>query len=155
MRLYDRAADVTRFVYDRRIAGPPVLDLAGHFPGAADFVRAWREIRDEAAGVAAALAQVPRFHEIMPEQASISANDRRDWRLFILKACGVKVARNMARCPRLAALVVASPDVLSASLSFMARGSTSRRIGGRSAACCASTCRLPCRAPPRAGRQRC
>ena len=120
MSLYDRAADVARFVYDRRIAAPPVLDLAGHFPGAADFVRAWREIRDEAAGVAAALAQVPRFHEIMPEQASISANDRRDWRLFILKAYGVKVARNMARCPRLAALVVASPDVLSASLSFMA-----------------------------------
>ena len=120
MSLYDRAADVTRFVYDRRIAGPPVLDLATHFPDATDFVLAWRDIRDEARNVAGDLAQVPRFHEIMPEQVSISANDRRDWRLFVLKAYGVKVARNMARCPRLAALVAASPDVLSASLSFMA-----------------------------------
>ena len=120
MSLYDRAADVARYVYDRRIDGPPVLELATHFPGAAAFVAAWRDIRDEAEGVAAALAQVPRFHEIMPEQASISANDRRDWRLFILKAYGVKVARNMARCPLLAALVEAAPDVLSASLSFMA-----------------------------------
>lgn len=120
MGLYDRAADVTRFVYDRRIAGPPVLDTAAHFPGAAAFVAAWRQIRDEALGVAAELTQVPRFHEIMPEQRSISANDRRDWRVFILKAYGVTVARNMARCPCLTALVEASPDVLSASLSFMA-----------------------------------
>lgn len=120
MSLYDRAADVTRFVYDRRIDGPPVLDLATHFPGAAAFVAAWPDIRDEALGVAAELAQVPRFHEIMAEQASISANDRRDWRVFILKAYGITVAHNMARCPRLAALVEASPDVLSASFSFMA-----------------------------------
>jgi aspartate beta-hydroxylase len=120
MSLYDRAADVARYVYDRRIDGPPVLDHVTHFPAAADFVATWRQIRDEALGVAADLAQVPRFHEIMPEQAEISANDRRDWRVFILKAYGVKIARNMARCPRLAALVEASPDVLSASLSFMA-----------------------------------
>jgi aspartate beta-hydroxylase len=118
--LYDRAADVARYVYDRRIVGPPVLDLAANFPGAATFAAAWREIREEALGVAANLARVPRFHEIMPEQAEISDNDHRDWRMFILKAYGAKVAGNIAQCPRLAALVAAAPDVLSASLSFLA-----------------------------------
>ena len=118
--LYDRAADVARYVYDRRIVGPPVLDLAANFPGAARFAGAWREIREEALGVAVNLARVPRFHEIMPEQAEISDNDHRDWRMFILKAYGAKVAGNIAQCPRLAALVAAAPDVLSASLSFLA-----------------------------------
>src|SRR5262249_18637561 len=66
--------------------------------------------------------EVPRFHEIMREQAAISDNDKRDWRLFILKAYGAKVPRNMAACPRLATLVAASPKVLSASISFLAPG---------------------------------
>ena len=66
--------------------------------------------------------RVPRFHEIMREQTSISANDMRDWRMFILKAYGAEFPRNMAVCPTLAALVTASPDVLSASISFLAPG---------------------------------
>jgi aspartate beta-hydroxylase len=120
--LYDRAADVARYVYDRRIVGPPVFDLDANFPGAAKFVGAWREIRDEALRIAADLGRVPRFHEIMPEQAAISDNDHRDWRMLILKAYGAKVPHNIAQCPRLAALVAASPEVLSASISFLAPG---------------------------------
>jgi aspartate beta-hydroxylase len=117
---YDRAGDVARYIYDRRITGPAVFDPAATFPGAAKFAGAWREIRDEALGVAANLRRVPRFHEIMPEQAEISDNDQRDWRVFILKAYGAKIADNIAQCPRLAALVDECPEVLSASLSFMA-----------------------------------
>ena len=66
--------------------------------------------------------RVPRFYEIMPEQTSISANDMRDWRMFILKAYGAEFPRNMAVCPTLAALVTASRHVLSASISFLAPG---------------------------------
>lgn len=120
--LYDRAADVARYIYDRRIVGPPVFDPSAHFPDAAKFTAAWREIRDEALSVAAMLGQVPRFHEIMPEQAEISANDARDWRMLILKAYGAAFPRNIARCPLLAALVAESPGVLSASISFLAPG---------------------------------
>jgi aspartate beta-hydroxylase len=58
----------------------------------------------------------------MREQTSISANDMRDWRIFLLKAYGAEFPRNMAVCPTLAALVAASPYVLSASISFLARG---------------------------------
>ena len=118
--LYDQTATLIRWVYDRRIIGPPVLDVDVHFPAGERFAEAWREIRDEAMEVAAQLAEVPRFHEIMPEQTAISANDARDWRMLILKAYGVEVPENQARCPALAAIVAAAPEVLSASISFMA-----------------------------------
>jgi aspartate beta-hydroxylase len=116
---YDRAADIVRALYDRRISGPPVLDLAHDFAGGAAFVDAWQAIRDEALAVARRLHEVPRFHEIMPEQASISANDGCDWRMFILKAYGVENPANMAACPQLASLVRACPAVLSASFSCL------------------------------------
>jgi aspartate beta-hydroxylase len=120
--LYDRSAGLVRQIYDHRIAGPPVLDAAEHFPDALRFAAAWQAIRDEALAVATQLQNVPRFHEIMPEQSGISANDGRDWRMYVLKAYGVADARHMAACPALAALVRSSPEVLSASLSFMAAG---------------------------------
>lgn len=97
-----------------------MLDPASHFPDAARFAVAWRRLRDEALHVAAELSSVPRFHEVMPEQEAISSNDGRDWRMFILRAYGVDVVPNSARCPTLAALVASAPDVLSASFSFLA-----------------------------------
>jgi aspartate beta-hydroxylase len=118
--LYDRTATLIRWIYDRRIIGPPVLDLDPHFPAGQRFAEAWRTIRDEAMAVAARLPDVPRFHEIMREQTAISANDGRDWRLFILKAYGAEVPENQARCPALAAIVATAPEVLSVSISFMA-----------------------------------
>lgn len=120
--VYDRAASVVQRIFDRRVEGPPVLDVKSHFPGAEQFVKAWQEIRDEALAVAAGLRSVPRLHEIMREQADISANDGRDWRVFMLKAYGIEHPQNMGRCPILAALISGTPDVLSASISFLAPG---------------------------------
>jgi aspartate beta-hydroxylase len=116
---YDQAARVVRAIYDRRISGPPVLELDRDFGFGEVFVRAWETIRDEALTVARRLQGIPRFHEIMPEQASISANDGRDWRMYILKAYGIEQLHHMVECPELAKLVRLSPDVLSASFSFL------------------------------------
>src|SRR5579864_2256485 len=118
--LYDQTATMIRWIYDSRIAGPPVLDLEEHFPAGLRFAQAWRALREEAIGVSRRLAEVPRFHEIMPEQTAISANDALDWRMFIIKAYGVEVPENKARCPTLAGIVATAPEVLSASISFMA-----------------------------------
>ena len=120
--LYEHSANLVRQLYDSRIEGPPVLDAAEYFPDAPRFAGAWQAIRDEAAVLAQEVQAIPRFHEIMPEQTDISANDGRDWRLFILKAYGIENTRHMAACPTLASIVAAAPDVLSASLSFMAPG---------------------------------
>lgn len=120
--LYDHASNAVRRIYDSRIEAPAILDTEAYFPGAAQFLASWQTIRDEAEAVAANLPRIPRFHEIMAAQADISANDNRDWRMFILKAYGVEFEQNMAACPTLAALVKAHPEVLSASISFMAPG---------------------------------
>ena len=59
------------------------------------FVADWQAIRDEA--IAVRLEKMPRFHDIMPEQADISANDGLDWRMLILKAYGVAVPENIGK----------------------------------------------------------
>lgn len=120
--IYDWSVLALRRIYDRRISSSPVLDSNRLFPDAQRFTAHWQQIREEALTVAQDLRNIPRFHEIMSEQASISANDARDWRMFIMQAYGQPKARNLARCPQLAQLIASSPDVLSASLSFLAPG---------------------------------
>ncbi|GFZ89396.1 aspartyl/asparaginyl beta-hydroxylase domain-containing protein [Dyella caseinilytica] len=119
--LYDLSANTVRRIYDARINTPPVLDTGVYFPDASKFTAGWQAIRDEALAIAAQRMQtVPRFHEIMPAQAPISANDGKDWRLFVLKVYGTDIDKNLAACPQLAQIIASSPDVLSASLSFLA-----------------------------------
>jgi aspartate beta-hydroxylase len=122
LHLYDRAAHVVRGIYDRRIATPATLDAAHYFPNAKRFTDRWADIRREALGVAATLPRVPRFHDVMAAQADISANDGRDWRVFIMKAYGVSQPENLARAPTVAALLAEAPEVLSATFSFLAPG---------------------------------
>jgi aspartate beta-hydroxylase len=119
---YSAAGDGLRWLYDRRIHTPAILDPAIYFPGAGDFADAWRDLRDEAMAVARRLEKIPRFHEVMRQQAAISANDGRDWRTFVVKAYGTPVPRNIARCPVLARLLDEHPDVLSATFSYLAPG---------------------------------
>jgi len=122
MSLYDLTVSAIKRLYARGITTTAVLDTATFFPNAQDFRGRWQALRAEADQVAATLLEVPRFHELLPSQAEISANDDRDWRMFVLKAYGVPVARNLARCPALAQLLAEHPEVLSASFSFLAPG---------------------------------
>lgn len=119
---YSNLGDGVRWLYDRRIDTPPVLDTRRYFPNAYRFVDAWEALRDEALMVAGMLPRVPRFHEIMPEQTEISANDGRDWRMYIMKAYGHVSEDNLARCPATAAILKECPEVLSATFSFLAPG---------------------------------
>jgi len=118
----DRTCDALRWIFDQRIHDPALPEVAVHFPNASRFVATWQAIRAEACAVTRDLGTLPRFHDLMPEQASISANDGRDWRLFILRAYGVSVGENRARCPVTSALLESCPEVLSASFSCLAPG---------------------------------
>ncbi len=122
MALYDHAADVVRAIYDHRIDTPAILDAGRYFPNARRFTQAWTDIRREALAVAETLPRVPRFHDIMPAQADISANDGRDWRLHIMKAYGVAFADRLERCPAVAAILDDVPEAISCSFSFIAPG---------------------------------
>lgn len=120
--IYDRTADLVRTIFDRRIRTPAILDIERYFPYGAQFENSWRQIRDEAMAISGQLPSVPRFHDLMSSQAAISANDGRDWRIFVLKAYGHDVRKNLERCPVTASLVAGNPAVLSASFSFLAPG---------------------------------
>jgi aspartate beta-hydroxylase len=120
--VYDRGAGLLRAVYRRRLATPALLSAPDFFLSAPRFIGAWRALRAEALAIARRLGSVPRFHEIMPEQADISNNDGRDWRLFIAKAYGVEASPNLSLCPELVSLLDAAPEVLSASFSYLAPG---------------------------------
>ncbi len=122
LQLYDRAAVAVRAIYDSRIATPAILDAAHYFPNARRFGERWTDIRREALAVADRLDRIPRFHDLMPAQAEISANDGRDWRMFIMKAYGVTSPDNLKRCPTIATLLAEAPEVVSAVLSFLASG---------------------------------
>ncbi len=119
---YGVAGDGLRWLYGRRINAPAVLNAADDFPGGAAFAAAWKELRNEALVVAEVFDQIPRFHEIMGEQAEISANDGRDWRMFVMKAYGVEIRSNLSRCPVTSALLKDHPEVLSATFSYLAPG---------------------------------
>jgi aspartate beta-hydroxylase len=119
-KFYDRFTHTVRGIYDRHIDTPPVLDTASMFPGAQRFVDAWPLLQAEAMALAADLQSVPRFHELMVEQMDISAVDGLDWRVYLLKAYGVDIKDNFSKCPTLERLVKADPDVVSASISFLA-----------------------------------
>jgi aspartate beta-hydroxylase len=121
-QIYDRAAQVVRAIYDSRIATPAKLQADRYFPNARRFDERWTDIRDEAFAVAGMFDKIPRFHDIMPAQADISANDGRDWRVFIMKAYGVTVEDNLRRCPTVASILAEAPEVKSAILSFLAPG---------------------------------
>ena len=122
MSFYERTRDAVRSIYDTRIDTPAVLDARHYFPGASEFSARWQDIRAEAMAVARNLNAVPRFHDLMREQADISANDGRDWRMFIMRAYGVDVPQNRARCPTVASLLARSPEVQSCAFSFLAPG---------------------------------
>jgi aspartate beta-hydroxylase len=117
---YDSAVGLVRAFYDRSITTPPVLDSIRYFPNAARYGERWRDIRDEALG--ARLDDIPRCHDIMPEQRDISANDGRDWRMLILKAYGIELPQNLRRCPVTASLLAQTPEVISCAISFLAPG---------------------------------
>jgi aspartate beta-hydroxylase len=122
LQLYDRAAVLVRTIYDHRIDTPAILDTDRYFPNARRFTQNWTGIRREALAIAEALPRVPRFHDIMPAQADISANDGRDWRLHIMKAYGVDFPDKLDQCPTVASILRDVPEAISCSFSFIAPG---------------------------------
>ena len=74
--LYENAGNVVRRIYDLRIKGPPVLDVATDFPSAELFSSAWESIRDEALAVAQQMHRErrakPRVHVLAPAQHSLA-----------------------------------------------------------------------------------
>lgn len=109
-------------VYNTFVKTPAVLDTREYFPGANAFVDNWETLREEALALTSELDNVPRFHDLMPEQYKLSAHGEKEWRMFVLRAYGLDIKENMNKCPKLMELVSNNPAIKSASLSFLAPG---------------------------------
>jgi len=109
-------------IYNSFVKTPAVLDSKDFFPQAFIFVDNWAKIRDEAKVLIDNVKNIPRFHDLMPEQYKLSAHGAKEWRMFVVRAYGLDIKENMERCPTLAKLVRLNPNVKSASLSFLAPG---------------------------------
>ncbi len=67
------------------------------FPWVAEIESEWRTVRKELEKVLTRKDELPEFHEIASDVASISAAP--GWKTFLLSAYGVKSAQNIALCP--------------------------------------------------------
>jgi aspartyl/asparaginyl beta-hydroxylase (cupin superfamily) len=101
------------------IPNDPVLD-PDIFGWTAMLRAEWQTIRDEAIAVLERPDAIPLLNEISPDHDDIAPPGK--WRSFFLHGYGFSVPRNLARCPKTAAIVARIPDLNTAFFSILAPG---------------------------------
>jgi beta-hydroxylase len=79
-----------------KVGNPSVYDHSV-FPWVAEIEAEWQTIRKELENVLTRKDELPDFHEIAADVASIS--DAPGWKTFLLSAYGLKSGKNIAQCP--------------------------------------------------------
>jgi beta-hydroxylase len=102
-----------------KVGNPAVYDNA-LFPWAAEIESEWRKIRAELENVLIRKDELPDFHEIAADVASISTDP--GWKTFLLTAYGVKSDRNIALCPETWRIVQKIPGLKTAMFSIFEPG---------------------------------
>ena len=97
----------------------PVYDK-DQFPLLQDFEQDWKAIHAEVTGILKHREAVPLFHEVSPDQSSISKGN--NWRTFILYGFGTRLDKNCAQAPVTASLLDKVPNIQSAWFSILAPG---------------------------------
>lgn len=101
---------------------PPILNMDRYFPAHRDLDAQFDAIRAEALAIYQDDAAIPRFHEISSTQARISANDGKNWRMFLVKSYRHFIHPNCAMTPVLTRFLRTHPEVTTAALSFLDPG---------------------------------
>ncbi len=86
------------------------------FPWIDELEREWRTIRSELDRVLERRADLPGFHDIVPEVGTIS--DDRGWKSFMLAGVGIPCGRNVERCPETWRIVRRIPGLSTAMFSI-------------------------------------
>ncbi len=79
-----------------KVGNPPIYDNAV-FPWTKEIEREWQAIRTELDRVLIRQADLPGFHEISSDVATISQD--RGWKTFLLSGYGFRSDANIALCP--------------------------------------------------------
>ena len=80
-----------------KVGNPPIYDNAV-FPWTKDIEAEWRAIRSELDHVLTRQADLPGFHEISSDVATISQD--RGWKTFLLSGYGFRSDANIKACPQ-------------------------------------------------------
>ncbi len=102
-----------------KVGNPTVYDNA-QFPWAAAVERAWPAIRTELERVLERQDDLPGFHEIATDVATIS-QDRR-WKSFLLAAYGLRSEQAIRQCPQTWAAAQKIPGLITAMFSILEPG---------------------------------
>jgi beta-hydroxylase len=102
-----------------KVGNPAIYDNAV-FPWAKDVERDWRAIRTELDRVLLRQADLPGFHEISADVATISQD--RGWKTFLLAGYGFKSEANVRLCPRTWAACQKIPGLITVMFSILEPG---------------------------------
>ena len=102
-----------------KVGNPPIYDNAV-FPWARDVEREWRVIRGELDRVLLRQADLPGFHEISTDVATISQD--RGWKTFFLSGYGFKAESNIKLCPKTWAACQKIPGLITVMFSILEPG---------------------------------
>ena len=102
-----------------RVGNPCFYDNAV-FPWAAEVEREWRPIRAELDVLLTRKDELPGFHEIVADVATITQD--RGWKTFVLTGYGLRSPRNIQQCPQTWRIAQKIPGLVTAVFSILEPG---------------------------------
>jgi aspartyl/asparaginyl beta-hydroxylase (cupin superfamily) len=110
----------------RRTAGgeerPVMFDINTTYPALRSLDVSYADIRAELEGVLANRDTLPAYHDLDPDQATISDVTPKEWKIFYLWAMGERAEPNASKCPKTSALLASIPNVFQAFFSILEPG---------------------------------
>lgn len=102
-----------------KVGNPPIYDKT-IFPWTHAIEQEWRAIRTELERVLTRKEELPGFHELSVDAASITRD--RGWKSFILAGYGFRSANNINLCPQTWTICQNIPGLISVMYSIMEPG---------------------------------
>lgn len=100
----------------------PVLDAEEMFPEHVHLLNITEQLRADVHKILKSGYRLPRFHDILESQTPLSANDGKNWHMYVVKSFGHDIKQNASRLPSLQWFLVKHPNVLSAAISILESG---------------------------------
>lgn len=102
-----------------KVGNPPIYDNAV-FPWTQAIERDWRAIRAELDRVLIRQSELPGFHELSPDVATISQD--KGWKSFLLCGYGFHAQANIAKCPETWRICQSIPGLTTVMFSILEPG---------------------------------
>ncbi|MGD9647764.1 MAG: aspartyl/asparaginyl beta-hydroxylase domain-containing protein [Pirellulales bacterium] len=101
---------------------PVFVDIEATCPELMEITAAFPRIQAEFDRVLAAGREIPRYHDVDPGEAKISATSAEKWSVYMLDVIGHKPEENRALCPETCALLAKVPGLMQAFFSILDPG---------------------------------